>query len=548
MSVSFKTPFAESIFKQKYANGPNDTWANLSRRLVNDVCGDRSLTTKEKRMPLMSKEDQAQLTNYIERMLFVPAGRYLYYAGRPASYFNNCLAMIAEEDSREEWARLANNATMALMTGAGIGVNYDILRPEGHVIARTGGTSSGPIPLMHIINEIGRNVMQGGSRRSALYASLNWKHEDIRKFLHVKDWSQEIKDLKAKDFNFPAPLDMTNISINWDTEFLTGVKAKDIPQLWHDSILQMCKSGEPGHSYNFGENENDKGRNACTELTTDQDSDICNLGSINVGAIESIEELKDVVALASKFLICGTIRAELPYDKVKQVREEHRRIGLGIMGIHEWLIKRGYSYEMNDELKSWLKVYQTVSESAANEHCDRFYLNRPKKYRAIAPAGSIGILSSTTTGIEPMYAVSYKRRYLDGGTKWKYQYVIDSTAQHMIDQYGVDPGTIETSSQLANDPERRIKFQYEVQKYVDMAISSTINLPAWGTELNNEDTAKTLSGTLLKYCHGLRGITVYPDGSRGGQPLEAVEYELAKKHHGIIYAEENTCSGGICGI
>lgn len=117
-----------------------------------------------------------------------------------------------------------------------------------------------------------------------------------------------------------------------------------------------------------------------------------------------------------------------------------------------------------------------------------------------------------------------------------------------MDAYGIDPAAIETSASLAADPERRIRFQYEVQKYVDMAISSTINLPAWGSDLNNEDTAGNLASTLLKYCEGLRGITVYPDGSRGGQPLEVVEYDLAKKHQGIIYAEENTCSGGICGI
>ena len=148
-----------------------------------------------------------------------------------------------------------------------------------------------------------------------------------------------------------------------------------------------------------------------------------------------------------------------------------------------------------------------------------------------------------------MYAVAYKRRYLQQGTKWKYQYVIDATAQHIIDQYGVDPDSIETSSKLAKDVEKRIKFQYEIQKYVDMAISSTINLPAWGTTDNNEHTAASLANTLLKYCHGLRGITVYPDGSRGGQPLTAIHYSEARKHAGVVFDEEEAkCSGGICGI
>jgi ribonucleoside-diphosphate reductase alpha chain len=220
------------------------------------------------------------------------------------------------------------------------------------------------------------------------------------------------------------------------------------------------------------------------------------------------------------------------------------------MGIHEWLLKRGKSYEVDDELKAWLQVYKYESEAAANEHCDRFFINRPKKYRCIAPAGTIGILASTSTGIEPIYAVAYKRRYLEQGSKWKYQYVIDATAQRIIEETGCDPDNIETALSLAATPEKRIKFQYDIQKYVDMAISSTINLPEWGSKLNNESTCKELADTLLQYCHGLRGITVYPDGSRGGQPLTVVPYEQAMHHKGTIFDEneEGPCKGGICGI
>ena len=144
------------------------------------------------------------------------------------------------------------------------------------------------------------------------------------------------------------------------------------------------------------------------------------------------------------------------------------------------MLQRGQKYEVTEELKSWLAVWKEESERSANEHCDRFFISRPKKYRAIAPAGTIGILASTTTGIEPLFAVAYKRRYLEGGTRWKYQYVIDSTAQGIIDELGIEPDSIETAASLAVNPEQRIKFQYDIQKYVDMAISSTLNLPAWG--------------------------------------------------------------------
>lgn len=162
---------------------------------------------------------------------------------------------------------------------------------------------------------------------------------------------------------------------------------------------------------------------------------------------------------------------------------------------------------------------------------------------------TIGILASTTTGVEPLYAVAYKRRYLSQGTDWKYQYVIDGTAQRLIDEYGIDPATIETAYDLAKDPERRIAFQADVQDYVDMGISSTLNLEAWGTEFNNEDTVNALAKTIAKYSHRLRGVTAYPDGARSGQPLTVVDYEFAKNQEGMVYDEvEERCSSGICGI
>lgn len=274
-----------------------------------------------------------------------------------------------------------------------------------------------------------------------------------------------------------------------------------------------------------------------------------NLGSINFANIESLRELEDVVTLAAKFLVCGTIRGELPYPKVYEVRKEYRKIGLGVMGLHEWLLARGYKYEMVDELKQWFQVWADASEKAANEHADRFFIARPKAYRAIAPAGTIGVLAGTTTGIEPIFAVAYKRRYLEG-EKWRYQYVIDASAQAIIDKYGLKPDEIETALTLAKDIERRIAFQADVQDFVDMGISSTINLPAWGTEWNNEETAERLANTLLNYCTRLRGITVYPDGASVSQPITPVPYEEAKEYQGMIFDESSLyqCKGGVCGI
>jgi ribonucleoside-diphosphate reductase alpha chain len=550
----FKTEFAETIFRQKYAQGPNDSWDALAERVVDDVCGTRSGTLPV----LLSESDRKDLAEHIKTMRFIPGGRYLYYAGRPYKAYNNCYLLRAEEDTREEWSNVTWRAMSCLMTGGGIGIDYSRLRAAGKPLTRTGGVASGPVPLMSAINEIGRNVMQGGSRRSAIYASLNWQHEDIPEFLRTKNWDEGTRQRKLENFNSWAPLDMTNISINYDDAALgthwsdeKGAALATNP-VFLENCRQAMMTGEPGFSFNFGDKQNETLRNACTEVTSEDDSDVCNLGSINLGNIRTIDEFKSVVSLASKFLVCGTLRADLPYDKVYKVREKNRRLGLGLMGIHEWLLQRNKGYEVTQELKSWLEVYRDESERSANEHCDRFYISRPVAYRAIAPTGTIGILASTTTGIEPLFAVAYKRRFLTDGTTWKYMYVVDGTAARLIQHYGLDPSGIDTAYKLSHDYEQRIKFQADVQDYVDMSISSTINLPPWGTSGNNQSEIQRFAGALALYAPRIRGFTCYPDGSRGGQPITECDYETALKHKGTVFQEHDVCDitghGGSCGV
>lgn len=554
LNPMFRSKFSEDIFNHKYRHDGAETWDALARMLVNDVCGD-----------VLSKDETDRLYEFIRDMKFIPGGRYLYYAGRPNKFFNNCYLLKAEEDTREDWADLSWKAESCLMTGGGIGVDYSVYRAAGTPIQRTGGQASGPIPKMNMINEIGRRVMQGGSRRSAIYASLNWQHGDILEFLGAKDWQsmkvgstgKTLWDIKQEDFNFPAPLDMTNISVNYDTAWLLNYyKTGDVGDVFLENVHQAMKSAEPGFSFNFFDKEDETLRNACTEVTSADDSDVCNLGSVNMGRISDIKEMSEVVELATKFLICGTLKAKLPYEKVYDTRQKNRRLGLGLMGMHEWLIQRGSRYEVTPELHAWLSVYRGVSDKVSRETSESLDISKPVANRAIAPTGSIGILAGTSTGVEPIFAVAYKRRYLRGNNRWVYQYVVDSAAQELIDRYGASPETVESALDLADDYERRMAFQADVQDYVDMSISSTINLPSWGSKLNNEDTVPKFANTLAKYAPRLRGFTVYPDGSRGGQPLTSVPYSEAVAKLGEEFDEHvethDICdisgTGGSCGI
>ena len=549
----FRSKFSEDIFNTKYSHEGAETFHELSCTLVNDVCQDH-LTIDEK----------AELIDHISNLRFIPGGRYLYYAGRDKKFFNNCYLLKAEEDNREDWAKLSWEAESCLMTGGGIGVDYSIYRQEGESLKGTGGVSSGPIPKMQMINEIGRHVMQGGSRRSAIYASLNWKHPDIEKFLVSKNWfdvpvgttGQTIFDIRQDDFNFPAPLDMTNISVNYDTNWLLNYwETGEVESIFKTNVRQALQTAEPGFSFNFFEKENETLRNACTEVTSEDDSDVCNLGSLNLARIDDLNQLRGVVALATKFLLCGTLRAQLPYDKVYRVRDKNRRLGLGLMGLHEWLIQRGGRYETTPELHRWLKVYEAESDTIARDFSDKLSISRPVAVRAVAPTGTIGILGGTSTGIEPIFAVAYKRRYLKN-KRWHYQYVVDSAAQEMIELYDTKPDQIESALDLAKDYERRLSFQANVQEYVDMAISSTINLPKWGTENNNEDGVDSFTQTLAKYAHRLRGFPCFPDGCRGGQPLTSLPYQEALEKLGEEFEDNiqvhDICdisgSGGVCGV
>jgi ribonucleoside-diphosphate reductase alpha chain len=539
--------YATTILLQKYSktkiDGSKETWYDVSQRVARNVLAAVGA----------SKEQIAITAELIYRRKFIPGGRYLYAAGMDFHQVQNCL-LNRVDDSREGWAEHLHKHAMGLMTGAGLGAEYSLVREEGAVIKRTGGFATGPIALMLMTNECGRGIQQGGSRRSALWAGLKWWHPDIHKFIKLKDWSPEVRAMKEKDFNFPAPMDGTNISVGLDTEFFKAYHNKKhakhewAQKVYWDTVRHMLESAEPGFSVDCDENEGEDLRNACTEVTSRDDSDICNLASINMAQINSLEQMAHVVKYATEFLLAGTVYSDIPYAKVGDIRTKNRRLGLGLMGLHEWLLKKGLPYGPSDELATYLDIYATSTE-IARVAATALGISVPIKTRAIAPTGTIAIIAETTGGLEPLFCVAYKRRYLNGNT-WVYQYVLDPTAKRLIDS-GVDPDSIEDAYTLAETPERRVAFQAWLQRWVDHGISSTLNLPAWGSEFNNESKVKEFGDMLIKYLPKLRGFTCYPDGSRGGQPFNVISYKTALKHKDQIFVEQidlcDITKGGTCG-
>lgn len=542
--------FSRNIMEHKYSHtlsdGTKETWDNISYRATKHPLRAIGITMRDK----IGKDTHKAVSS----KKFMPGGRYLYASGRPYHQVQNCL-LLGAHDSREGWADLLQKSSMALMTGAGIGVEYSDIRSEGATIRKTGGKATGPIALMQMLNECGRGIMQGGSRRSAIWAGLRWDHPDIMKFIHIKDWSDAVKALKKEDFNFPATLDCTNISVGLNDEFFLAYHDNDHPKhsmaqmVYWETIRQMLITGEPGFSINTGKDMLEIYRNACTEVSSFTEDDICNLGSLNLARIGHIEEFAELVEIGTRYLLAGTMYSDVPYSAVDKVRTKNRRLGLGLMGVHEWLLMRGKPYEPDDELWKWMKVYQK-STKIAHTLADEYGVSRPKKTRAIAPTGTISIVAETTGGIEPIFCIAQKRRYLKHKS-WHYQYIVDPTAKRLIES-GVKPNEIQDAYDLSQNVEKRVEFQHWIQQAVDHGISSTINLPHWGSEFNNESKIQPFGHMMMKYLPGLRGITCYPDGARDGQPLTPVSYQEAVEATGLEVVEQATdvCEltrGGSCG-
>ena len=530
-----ESSFALNIMKQKYShtlpNGEKETWEQIAKRVTENVLSV---------FPDTSASIKTSIFKAIRDRKFLPGGRYLYASGRDFHQVQNCLLLRAD-DSREGWSELLQKASMALMTGAGIGVDYSDVREEGALIRKTGGFATGPLALMKMVNESGRYIMQGGARRSAIWAGLNWDHPDIMKFIQVKDWSGDVRKLKDKDFNFPATLDGTNISTILKKGFFEAYHDTSSPKhamayaVYWETVKQMVQKAEPGISVDY-DNPRDSLRNACCEISSEDDSDICNLGSINMANVSSIEEMRELTKLGTLFLMAGTVYSDVPYAEVDKIRRKNRRLGLGIMGVHEFLLKRGEKYGETASIQPYLEEY-VLSGEYAKVVAKKQNISAPVKTRAIAPTGTIGIIAETTTGIEPIFCVAYKRRYLKH-TTWHYEYVIDPCAKRLIENEGIHPEAIEDAYTLSENIETRVKFQAYIQKYVDHGISSTINLPAWGSKGNNESTVEAFGNMLLTYLPHLRGITCYPDGARGGQPLTPVKYTTAIKNGNQVFVEQ----------
>lgn len=236
--------------------------------------------------------------------------------------------------------------------------------------------------------------------------------------------------------------------------------------------------------------------------------------------------------------------------EMKEVGLKFPRLGLGVMGLHNWLLNRGYDYNWNDDLYSLFDTFLDSCTYGAQDAVNQYGFNEFVSLIAQAPTGSISRLAGGISGgIEPIYSGAYKWRYQSNGIR-KEQTIIDPYVLQLVKEGIVNPYEPFKDALSLATPDgfrERVYMQSMIQRFTDNAISSTINLPKWGSEGNNESTLEYYRYVLLTYLPKLRGITVYPDGCRSGQPLTPISIIDALNETGLIEGTEySNCSNGLC--
>jgi ribonucleoside-diphosphate reductase alpha chain len=567
----FETSFAHSVADEKYMAPNGDKhWGQTALRVTyapTNVARDETPGGKK----VFTERQQSAIFDRVSARHFIPGGRYLAQAGRDYHQVQNCL-LLDVEDTREGWADLTHKTFMALMSGAGIGVYYGKLREHGALIKRTGGIASGPTPLAIAVNEQSRAAVSGGNRRAAIWGGLLWSHPDIFTWMGAKDWPDYIVEQKIKDpWNTPAPLDMTNISVCLDDEFFYAMshKTRDLAtaagkqtapdggtweawakRVYWEAIRRMVTKGEPGFSIDLGDKRDEKLRNACTEITSADDSDICNLGGLVLPRFSDPKEFGKAVRDGALYLLAGTVYSDVPYDRVAEIREKNRRLGLDIMGVHEFLLMRGLRYgsdEGFEALEPFMVEYDRALEYAA-DWADKLGISRPVAATAGSPTGTRGIVAETTTSWQSVVYRAYRRGVLNsggaGGNVNRSEVVVDPTVLRLVKDGWIGPtDPVEDSTTIHY--ENLFRMQAYAQSHTDHAISMTLNLPH---QMFDKAEQKAFGDTLYKYLPQMRGTTVYPDGAIPGQPIQQVPLSEALGEDFVVYEDDEKCATGVCGV
>ncbi len=499
---------------------------------------------------------------------FLPNSPTLMNAGRELGQLSACF-VLPIEDSMESIFEAVKNTALIHKSGGGTGFSFSRLRPEKDRVGSTGGVASGPVSFMRAFDTATDVIKQGGMRRGANMAILNVDHPDIMKFITAKE--------------DPAVFTNFNLSVAATVEFMEAVKAGTDYNLINPSTRQVVKklnardvfdqivamawkTGDPGIIFLDRINQDNptpklgsiESTNPCGEQPL-LPYESCNLGSINLSQMVrrrnstaeiDYKKLAQTIKITIRFLDNVIDVNQFPLPQIAEMTRKTRKVGLGIMGFADMLIQLCIPYDSEEALGVAADIMRFISNQARQASAelakergvfpvfvDSIY-NAPDAPRVrnascttIAPTGTLSIIAGCSSGIEPLFALSYTRNILDGAQLIEVNPCFEEVARKegfyseaLMKQLasGVKLGEIDgvpekikrlfvTAHEIS--PEWHVRMQAAFQKATDNAVSKTVNFPKEATE---EDIAQVY---LMAYELGLKGITIYRDGSREGQVL-----------------------------